>query len=219
MPGLNVYIGNDDAEIEASHLNVEYFPSFLRFDKIDIFFSSPFYNEDEDKGYLDSQPIAGKCQLLEDQLKLIKPALNGSIMNFDFIIDQSEPSRFYDHSKVLEYLRNRMLPICDKMRGYEFWITFDSDKNTARFVIASILKMEQVYRCSNLTFWLSFADRTELPIEEISNWLHRSYDNQRERSLFIHLSKIEKLVEVPKLLKEVFFYSVFFFLRNIIQNK
>ena len=198
--GLRTYIGNDYAEIEASHLNVEYFPSFFRFDKINIYFSTRIW---------DTQPIAGKCQLFEDQLKLIKPALNGSVMNFDVIIDQSDPSCFYDHDQVLVYLRNRLLPICDKSRGYEFWIGFDLDANTTgfvRFVIASVLQMDQIDRCSNVVidFSIEVENGTKLPIEEISNWLHRSCDNQRERSLSIYLRRIESLVEVFTHLKEVF---------------
>ena len=111
-------------EIEASHLNVEYFPLFLHFDKIEIYLSSPFLEEEDEDGEIwDTQPIAGKCQLLEDQLKLIKPALNGSIMNFDFIIDQSEPSCFYDHDEVLKYLHNQLLPQCNKLRGAGIWIS------------------------------------------------------------------------------------------------
>ena len=135
-----------------------------------------------------------------DQLQLMKAALDGSIMYFDFIIDQSNPSRFYDHDEVLKYLHNRLLPICDKSRGYEFCIGFNSDANTAKCIIASISKMEQVDRCSNLTFWLSTADRTKLPNEEISHWLHRSDDRQRERSLSIYLSEVESLMEVFTLL-------------------
>ena len=99
---------------------MEYFPSFLRFDKIDIYILTLPDENDEDEGIWDTQLIAEKCQLFEDQLKLIKPALNGSILYFDIIIDQSNPSRFYDHDEVLKYLRNKLLPICDKSRGYEF---------------------------------------------------------------------------------------------------
>ena len=118
VPGLNVYIGNHYTEIEAFHLNVEYFPSFLRFDKIDIYILALPENEDDDEEYLDTQPIAEKCKLFADQLQLMKAALDGSIMYFDFIIDQSNPSRFYNHDEVLKYLRNKLLPICDKSRGY-----------------------------------------------------------------------------------------------------
>ena len=132
-------------------------------------------------------------------------------MNFDFIIDQSEPSCFCDHSKVLEYLRNRLLPICDKSRGYEFCISFESDANTIRFVISSILQMDQIDRSSNVKIDIWADDRTKLPIEEISNWLHRSCDGggQRERSLFIQLEEIKSIVEVFVHLKEVFILYFF----------
>ena len=190
-----------------SLLNAKPFPSFFRFGRVRIYLSTLFFDE-EGEGILDSQLIAEKCQLFEDQLKLIKPALNGSILNFDFIIDQSKPSCFYDHDQVLEYLRNRLLPICNKSHGYEFWINFNSDANTARFIITSILQMDQIDRCSNvkIDFPIDVDDGTKLPIDEISNWLHRSCDGggQRERSLFIQLEEIKSIVEVFVHLKEVF---------------
>ena len=199
--GLSACI--EDKDIEPSHLDANSFPSFFRFGNVDIFISRRrrFYEEN-----LETQPLAEKCQLFEDQLKLIKPALNGSIMNFDFIIDQSEPSCFCDHSKVLEYLRNRMLPICAKSRRFEFWISdSDADETTTKSIV-SILQMDEVKSCSNISIIFLFAGRTKLPIKEISNWLHRSCDvgGQRERSLLIHLDEIESIVEVFVHLKEVF---------------
>ena len=193
-------------DIEMSLLNAASFPSFVRFDRASIFLSASLPDEDEEP--CDRQPIAGKCQVLEDQLKLIKPAFDGSIMKIEANIDQNNPYCFNDHYELLNYLSDRFLPICDKSRGYEFWIGSDSDANTTKSIIASILKMEQVVRCSNLTLWLSTADRIKLPlpIEEISNWLHRVCDGggQREQSLSIQLAKIENLVEVLTQLKEVF---------------
>ena len=200
--GLSACI-NYYAEIEASHLNVEYFPSFFRFNKIDIYFST--------FRIWDTQPIAGKCQLLEDQLKLIKPALNGPILYFNIIIDQSNPSCFYDHDQVLESLRNRLLPICDKSRGYEFWIGFYLDANTIRFIIASILQMDQIDRCSNVVidFSIEVENGTKLPIEEISNWLHRScngggHRERRERFLFI-CTELKALLKFLRIWKRSLF--------------
>ena len=188
-----------------SLLNAASFPSFVRFDNATILLSASFFDEkDEGEELWDRQPIAGKCQLLEDQLKLIKPALEGSIMKIDASIDQDNPFCFDDHHEFLKYLSDRFLPICDKSRKYEFWIGFASDANTAKCLIASILKLEQVDRCSNLILWTSTADRTKLPLDEISNWLHRSCDNQRERSLTIKLPEIGNIPEVLTHLKEVF---------------
>ena len=195
-------------------MNAEYFPSFLRFGKIDIYILTLSDEDDENEGIWDTQLIAEKCQLFEDQLKLIKPALDGSIMKIDANIDQDNPYCFDDHYELLKYLSDRFLPICDKSRGYEFWIGFDSDANTAKCIISAILKLEQVDRCSNLTFWLSTADRTKLPIKEISHWLHRSGGEQQERSLYIHLSEIKSLVDVFTRLKTVFSCN-----HNTIQNK
>ena len=163
-----------------SLLNAASFPSFIRFDGASIVLSPSFFDEeDEGEELWDRQPIAGKCQLLEDQLKLIKPALNGSVMKIDANIDQDNPYCFDDHHELLKYLSDRFLPICDKSRGYEFWIGFESDANTTRFVISSILQMDQIDRCSNVKIDFLADDRTKLPIEEISNWLHRSCDRQR----------------------------------------
>ena len=132
-------------------------------------------------------------------------------MKIDASIVQDNPSRFDDHDELLKYLSDRFLPICDKSRGYEFCIGFHLDANTTRFIIASILKMEQVDRCSNVVidFPIDVDNGTKLPIDEISNWLHRSCDagGLRERSLFIQLEKIESrsfYVEVFTHLKEVF---------------
>ena len=62
----------NDKDIEMSLLNAASFPSFVRFDKATIFLSASFFDkEDEDGVVWDRQPISGKCQLFEDQLKLI----------------------------------------------------------------------------------------------------------------------------------------------------
>ena len=204
----------NDKDIEMSLLNAASFPSFVRFDNATILLSASFFDEeDEGEELWDRQPIAGKCQLLEDQLKLIKPALNGSIMKIDASIDQDNPFCFDDHHEFLKYLSDRFLPICDKSRGYEFCISFESDANTIRFVISSILQMDQIDRSSNVKIDFLADDRTKLPIEEISNWLHRSCDDggQRERSLYIDLSQIENLADVFTHLKEVFI--LYFFLQ------
>ena len=130
-------------------------------------------------------------------------------MKIEANIDQDNPFCFDDHHELLKYLSDRFLPICDKSRGYEFSIGFASDANTAKCLIASILKLEQVDRCSNLILWTSTADRTKLPLDEISNWLHRSCDNQRERSLTIKLPEIANIAEVVTHLKEVFLHFIF----------
>ena len=199
MRALTAYI--EDRDIEPSHLDAKSFPSFFRFGNVDIFISRRrrFYEEN-----LETQPFAEKCQLFEDQLQLMKAALNGSIIIFYGFIDQSDRSCFYDHDQVLEYLRNRLFPICDKSRGYDFWIGFYLDANTTGFIIASILQMDQIDRSSNVKIDFSADDRTKLPIEEISNWLHRNGGGQQERSLYIDLSQIENLADVFTHLKEVF---------------
>ena len=208
--GLKAFSGNSD--IEMTLLNTASFPPFFRFGRVEIntSISGSILDGALESRDWDTQPIAGKCKLFEDQLKLMKPALNGSLVSFIGYIYIEMQSFFNDHDQVLEYLRNQLLPICAKSLGFEFDIEFYSDKESAKSVIASILQMEEVKSCSNVSIVFWFGDPIKLPVDKISNWLHRSCDDigQRERSLYISLfpSKKENLLEVFTHLKEVFIY-------------
>ena len=101
-------------------------------------------------GESDTLPITEKCLLFEKQLQSVKSALTGSVLCFWGIINESKASCFHDHLELLNYLRDRLLPICNKSREYKFDISFDSDKSAAEHVIASILETPQLNHCSSL---------------------------------------------------------------------
>ena len=82
---------------------------------------------------------------------------------------------FKEHSQLLGYIRNQFLPICDSSRGYHFLIHFD--ENSATNVIASLLQMDEIKRCSKVKIGIEIDNGIlHLPIEEISNWLERYID-------------------------------------------
>ena len=177
------------------------FPPFLRFYPIELIMS--WSNRDADKAR-DKQSIIEKCQFFEDQLKLIKPEiLNDSELCFVGIVDEKDSSRFANHSELLKYLSDRILPICDKLRGYEFTIELHSDTSAGNYVLTSLLQMPQINCCSDVRFRICNTDQTKLPVDEISNWLHRKYDGQRERSLRIYMIEVGNLMEMLNHLKEV----------------
>lgn len=114
------------------------FPPFLRLNSLKLL-------------YLNSASIQEKCEFIESQLLLLKPILNDSNMiEFHAIIDENDCR--HEHSKLLEYIRNRLLSICNLSRGYKFHIKFFSDKNSAARsnTIASLLQMDEIKRCSNI---------------------------------------------------------------------
>ena len=182
-------------------------PPFLRFNIVDINVAPAYIlilNDNDN----DTQPIAANCLLFENLLQSIKPALAGSKLSFYGIIDESKSACFRDHLELLNYVRDRLLTICDKSREYEFGIVFDSDESAAQHVITSILETSQLNHCSNAQFRIYYgSDELELqlrlPIKEISNWLHRKCDRGRKKSLHIYSFRIENFEEMFNHLKEV----------------
>ena len=157
--GLKVSIGNERKEISLENLAT--FPPFLRFDKVLLQYDTRSFSS-----------LLTKCLLFEDCLNSIKSALKDSNeICFDAKIDQADPSHFRDHSSVITYLHDRLLPICNSSRRYVFSIAFVSDKNSTTEAISSILQISQVRRCSNVSFIIWSWQSTRLPAEDISNWL------------------------------------------------
>ena len=182
-------------------------PPFLRFDlvKLDV-------AESGDEDDTDTQSIADKCLLFENLLQQsLKPALDGSVLAFGGDIDENDTSCFHNHLELLNYLRDRILPICNKSREYKFEISFDSDKSAAEHVIASILETPQLNHCSSAQFRIYYGSnepQLRLPIKEISIWLHRKCDREGKKSLHIcsgGMKKIKNIEAIINHLKEVLF--------------
>ena len=166
--------------------------------------------------YYSSKSINEICQTCVNYLRPIKEVLNGSLLSFFAIIHQVRPDQFDNHSKLLEHLRDELLPICDLGRGYKFQLYFFSDESSHTNVIDQILQMPQVDRSSNVKFELDYyspRNSTQLPIKAISNWLHRTYDDiknigqtQTKRCLKIATLKIQNATEMFDHIKEVFLH-------------
>ena len=124
----------------------------------------------------------------------IKLALyDSNVVQFIATISQNDRNNFSDHLKLLDYIRNRFLPICNSSRGYKFQIWFPFDANSDTNLIASILEMDEIKHCSNVEIVIIFGEQKRLPVEEISNWLEPSDDRTnnslqslRERFLKIY---------------------------------
>ena len=192
---------------EISPSDLATLPPFLRFNIVQL--------ELAELGYVRAtQPIADKCLLFENLLQQsLKPALDGSVLAFGGDIDENDTSCFHNHLELLNYLRDRLLPICNKSREYKFDILFDSDKSAAEHVIASILETPQLNHCSNAQFWIYYGSQSDepqlrLPIKEISIWLHRKCDREGKKSLHIcagGMKKIKNIEAIINHLKEVLF--------------
>ena len=195
-------IGSDSDQKEISLPNLAAFPPFIRFHDVTL-----RYN-------FDSQLLLAKCRLFDECLNSIKPALKDSNeIRFVASIDHADPSHFSDYSSVVIYLCYGLLPIFNSSRRYNFVIKLDPDKNSATDLISSILEISQFRRCSHVSIKLVFgfdydAVSTQLPFEDISNWLAAKTDEiygkkQENKFLQIISNVIPNTQELWEHLKEV----------------
>ena len=204
--GLQLKLGGTYADTEISPSDLTELPPFLRFNQVELI----AYSFDKNN----AQPIAGKCLLFENLLQSVKPALVGSKLFFYGDVSESMPSSFRDHLELLNYLRDRLLPICNTSRAYCFSIFFDSDQSVAKHVIASILQTPQLVRCSSAQFNIFRGLQglqLRLPVNEISDWLHMACDRERKKSLHVNCEgfEIENSQEMINHLQEVFYIVKF----------
>ena len=188
------------------------FPRFFRVDRLCLY--SVEYNS--------SKSINEICQTCVNHLRPIKEVLNGSLLSFCGTIHQDRPDLL---AKLLEHLRDELLPICALARGYKFEIYLCSDENAGTNVIDQILQMPQVDRSSNVKFELYYSSPStlksiQLPVKAISNWLHRTYDGikiigqtQTKRCLEIETFKITNATKMFDHIKKVLFFL------HIVTNK
>ena len=104
-------------------------------------------------------------------------------------INENDPNVFSNHLQFLNHIQEELLPICDSSFGYKFVIHFNSDKLAGANVIRQLLQTHPIDRCSNVEISLygNFEQPNELPIEAISNFLHRKCDRIRDDSNEIYL--------------------------------
>ena len=186
--------------------NLAEFP-FLRFDAIRLDYNAG------------SHQIANKCEIFASQLQKLSRLHETNSICVWATVNQKGRGYFIDHTQLLEHLRNRLLSICGYCRQYKFLISLKSDKGTVANIITSILQMQQVNECSNVGISLVIPNQYEqLPIETISNWLHRNHRNtdnggnefvnHKERLLEINIAYISNLVEMLNHFKKVLFGGI-----------
>ena len=181
------------------------FPAFLHFGEVTLH----YWNDSNES----SESIEERCQLFGGLLPAIKGALNDSKeIFFAAGINQKNRSEFYNHSALIAYLRDELLPICDLSHRYKFVINFETDQNSGSEVISSILKMPQVVQCPNVDIWLlRISDPIELSVGEIAQWLNQKSDRigkkKEEKFLKISSDKIQNVLEIWEHLTEVLFNS------------
>ena len=187
----------------------EEFPPFLYLDKIVL-------------NYGAIMAITKKCELLKSHLQSIqlKHTLSRSIIEFHGGINENSQGYFigwpkhiyfHDHTKLIEHIRNEILPLCGSARCYIFNIALHTDKDSAAKVIDSILQMPSVNRCSNVSFWFFGIKGTS--VETISNWLFRMSDGNGEincpkrhpRLLKIGLIMLQNVMDIWDALTQVYF--------------
>ena len=199
--GLEALIGFHEKAI--SLVDLKSFPPFIRFERVWLQY------------FFGSQSIEKKCQLFEGFLPSIKGALNAKKIVFNADISQNDPSNFSNHSSLVQYIRERLLIICDCDCQYVFRIGFYSDENSKANVIKSILKMPQIVRCPNVEIKLYYIyDSIQLPVKEIFQWLNQTADRigvsgkkKDEKFLRIYSWSIENILGMCEHLSEVVFNS------------
>ena len=93
-------------------------------------------------------------------------------------INQNDQTKFRDHSQLFDHIREQVLPIFDSSPFYSFYIDFQSDNNDgAADFIAQILQMCPIIRGREVYFHYDNETFIQLPVEVITNWLHRNSDD------------------------------------------
>ena len=174
------------------------FPEFIRFNCVSIWH------------LYDTMPLDEKIEFTESLLHQIRPALNGSsTVEFHASISQNDCSAFRNHSDLLLYIRNSLLPNCNPSYGYKFHIYFESNENSTSTVMASLLIMEEIKRCSKVEFLFStdWGEKKYLPIEEISDWLENSTNGMEKllKIIFHGVPKFENFQQMISHLETVCF--------------
>lgn len=114
------------------------------------------------------------------QLQELKPILKGSHLFFCyFVLDQyGHEAGLHGEVKPLNFIRDHMLQIFDSCRRYTVNFLFKSSEDVRMRIITSILQMPRIISCSNVSIdFQSPNDKTKLPIDDISSWLHRTSDS------------------------------------------
>ena len=200
--GFETYICNEGEVIFITDLDSFH---FLRFDSV-------FLNYN-----YDSQSIDEKLHLLGNQLQLFKGSLSDlKEITLTACINQNDQSQFRDHFQLLDHFSEQVLPICNSRSAiidcYSFSIDFQSFNDGAADFIAQVLQLRPINRCRKVYFHYANETFIQFPVDSISNWLNRNFDDQIDgngqdkQQRLLHTSqqiKIQNAVEMWDRLKMV----------------
>ena len=187
---------------------------FLRFRSVTLNYNDLPYNID-----LGFQSIDKKCHLFVKHLKPLKAAFSDSTkIEFNADIGESQ-NNFGDPLQLLNHLRNKLLPICDSVRHYEFAIRFCSHEASTTDILDSILRMPPINSSTNVKFNLyQFRILPQfVPVDAISAWLDRSnnmvmkckHQQKTPLELRIYMCGVENVQELSEHFKKVHFVNSF----------
>ena len=179
----NFVIGNEVLTLDDL---AELSRPFLRFDEVELDYNSG------------SHLIANKCKIFASQLQNVPRLSEANSICVWATVNQNirmrrDRGHFLDHSQLLNHLRNELLPICGYCRRYKFLIDLQSDKDAVAKIIRTILRMKQIIDCPNVEFGGNYE---QLPIEAISNWLHRNQNTDNGGNEFDNQDQQERILEI-----------------------
>ena len=104
----------------------------------------------------------------------------------------------FNDSTLIEHLRDELLPIFDSPRRYKFDVYYSDSKFITTDIIASILQLPQIRRCSNVelarsVIWTNGQTPGPVSMEAISNWLNRTHDEGMKDG---HITQPERLLRL-----------------------
>ena len=162
-------------------------PLFVRFDNVELWYR------------LGPQLIEEKFKLFQSYLLTLKTALNDSnVITVYTEISQNNSRVFSNYLALLEYFPI-LLSICGSSRCYRFEIVFYSDKDAIPNVIAAIMQIPKINRCSSgLTIIIPnyWKEQNHLLLKAVSNWVEKAADERMENnqaipsnSFWLHLPR------------------------------
>ena len=114
-------IGSPSRIISGADLGI--LPAFLRFNSVDLWFGqSKIMQQFQTKVFSPQPSIEEKCEQFDKYLQMLKPALIGTKLFVwaDIDLSRKDCDSFSSHSQLLDYLRDRLLPICNLSAHYTF---------------------------------------------------------------------------------------------------
>ena len=208
--GLQTFINGEKAVFIT---DVKEFP-FLSFKSLSLFYSAGVGPH--------TISIDMEIQLLQIQLQLFKTALSDlELLTLNARINQNDPNMFRDYSQLLDHFREQVLPICDSAPVYKLLIDFQTGSDRAADFIVQILQLPRINRCNcqEVSFFYLNETFIQLPVDAISHWLNRNFDNKidgtgqgkKQRLLATnHHIRIQNAVEMYEHLKTVMVFHCFF---------